>query len=110
MAFSLQRFRLQTVWEHALRPSILNVACRMFRGASCAQIDIFADGVAIKEPGAECFRLLRQFLDGVLLVTSTFSLIVSECHCVMVVCGQHLGASLSVWSSSRSKHPLHCIL
>ena len=32
------------------------------------QIDVFADGVAIKEPGAECFRLLRQFLDGVLLV------------------------------------------
>ena len=33
-----------------------------------AQIDVFADGVAIKEPGAECFRLLRQFLDGILLV------------------------------------------
>jgi threonine dehydratase len=34
------------------------------------QIDVFADGVAIKEPGAECFRLLRKFLDGVLLVSS----------------------------------------
>jgi threonine dehydratase len=34
------------------------------------QVDVFADGVAIKEPGAECFRLLRQFLDGILLVRS----------------------------------------
>ena len=42
----------------------------MVQGVPCAQIDIFADGVAIKEPGAECFRLLRQFLDGVLLVIS----------------------------------------
>lgn len=33
------------------------------------QIDVFADGVAIKEPGAECFRLLRQYLDGILMVT-----------------------------------------
>ena len=41
-----------------------------FEALSCAQIDVFADGVAIKEPGAECFRLLRQFLDGVLLVTT----------------------------------------
>lgn len=37
------------------------------------QIDVFADGVAIKEPGAECFRLLRQYLDGILMV-NPFSL------------------------------------
>ena len=27
-------------------------------------IDVFADGVAIKVPGAECFRLCRSLLDG----------------------------------------------
>ena len=27
-------------------------------------IDVFADGVAIKVPGAECFRLCRTLLDG----------------------------------------------
>ncbi|CAL8464367.1 g3902 [Coccomyxa elongata] len=35
---------------------------------SLDNIDVFADGVAIKEPGAECFRLLRQYLDGILMV------------------------------------------
>lgn len=44
------------------------------------QIDVFADGVAIKEPGAECFRLLRQFLDGVLMV--------SFCTLSRVACAQ----------------------
>ena len=29
-------------------------------------IDVFADGVAIKAPGAECFRLCRSLLDGTL--------------------------------------------
>lgn len=31
-------------------------------------VDVFADGVAIKEPGAECFRLCRDLIDGILLV------------------------------------------
>ena len=33
-------------------------------------IDVFADGVAIKVPGAECFRLCRSLLDGALPVTT----------------------------------------
>ena len=52
-----------------------------------AQIDVFADGVAIKEPGAECFRLLRKFLDGVLLVTPLISaLCTSDKQACLVLC------------------------
>ena len=68
MLFSSLRSRL--CGDRTMRPGILDIGCSMVQGVPCAQIDIFADGVAIKEPGAECFRLLRQFLDGVLLVIS----------------------------------------
>ncbi|CAK0786451.1 hypothetical protein CVIRNUC_009664 [Coccomyxa viridis] len=44
------------------------ISLKTGKRVSLDNIDVFADGVAIKEPGAECFRLLRQFLDGVLLV------------------------------------------
>ncbi|KAK9806307.1 hypothetical protein WJX72_009564 [[Myrmecia] bisecta] len=33
-----------------------------------SSIDVFADGVAIKQPGAECFRICRELVDGILLV------------------------------------------
>ncbi|KAK9839301.1 hypothetical protein WJX81_006777 [Elliptochloris bilobata] len=35
---------------------------------SLEQIDVFADGVAIKRAGAECFHLCRDLLDGILMV------------------------------------------
>ncbi|KAK9904777.1 hypothetical protein WJX75_002298 [Coccomyxa subellipsoidea] len=44
------------------------ISLKTGKRVSLDNIDVFADGVAIKEPGAECFRLLRKFLDGVLLV------------------------------------------
>ena len=33
-------------------------------------VDVFADGVAIKQPGAECFNLCRELCDGILLVNN----------------------------------------
>jgi len=33
-------------------------------------VDVFADGVAIKQPGAECFNLCRELCDGILLVSN----------------------------------------
>ena len=46
------------------------MAISLNRGVRTAleKIDVFADGVAIKQPGAECFRLCRDLLDGILLV------------------------------------------
>lgn len=36
-----------------------------------SKVDAFADGVAIKVPGAESFRLCRELLDGVVLVDNS---------------------------------------
>ena len=33
-------------------------------------VDVFADGVAIKQPGAECFNVCREHCDGILLVNN----------------------------------------
>lgn len=33
-------------------------------------VDVFADGVAIKQPGAECFNICRALCDGILLVNN----------------------------------------
>ena len=33
-----------------------------------SKVDAFADGVAVKQVGAETFRLCQQLLDGILLV------------------------------------------
>lgn len=33
-----------------------------------SKVDVFADGVAVKYVGAECFRICRELLDGVVLV------------------------------------------
>ena len=35
------------------------------------KVDSFADGVAIKLPGAEPFRLCRELLDGVVLTDNS---------------------------------------
>ena len=36
-----------------------------------SKVDAFADGVAIKLPGAESFRLCRELLDGMVLVDNS---------------------------------------
>lgn len=36
-----------------------------------AKVDAFADGVAVKSVGRECFRLCRSLVDGVVLVDNS---------------------------------------
>ncbi len=36
--------------------------------ATLAKVDAFADGVAVKTVGRECFRLCRELVDGIVLV------------------------------------------
>ena len=36
--------------------------------ATLAKVDAFADGVAVKTVGRECFRLCRALVDGIVLV------------------------------------------
>lgn len=38
------------------------------RRVTLSKVDAFADGVAVKQVGAETFRLCQQLLDGILLV------------------------------------------
>ena len=46
------------------------MAISLARGerATLAKVDAFADGVAVKTVGRECFRLCRQLVDGIVLV------------------------------------------
>ena len=36
-----------------------------------AKVDAFADGVAVKTVGQECFRICRELVDGVVLVDNS---------------------------------------
>jgi threonine dehydratase len=46
------------------------MAISLARGerATLAKVDAFADGVAVKTVGRECFRLCRELVDGIVLV------------------------------------------
>ena len=46
------------------------MAISLARGerATLAKVDAFADGVAVKTVGCECFRLCRELVDGIVLV------------------------------------------
>ena len=46
------------------------MALSLMRGkrVTLSKVDAFADGVAVKQVGAECFRLCQQLVDGVVLV------------------------------------------
>ena len=67
----------------ALRPEVLVIGVEP-SGANCmsislakgqratlSKVDAFADGVAVKTVGAETFRLCREYLDGVVLVSNS---------------------------------------
>ena len=67
----------------ALRPEVLVIGVEP-AGANCmsaslakgrratlSKVDAFADGVAVKTVGAETFRLCREYLDGVVLVSNS---------------------------------------
>ena len=58
---------LQDVLVIGVEPTGANsMAISLARGEriKLQTIDVFADGVAIKAPGAECFRICRSLLDG----------------------------------------------
>ena len=67
----------------ALRPEVLvigvepagancmSISLAKGRRATLSKVDAFADGVAVKTVGAETFRLCREYLDGVLLVSNS---------------------------------------
>lgn len=42
--------------------------------ATLAKVDAFADGVAVKTVGRECFRLCRELVDGIVLVDNRSAL------------------------------------
>ena len=46
------------------------MAISLARGerATLAKVDAFADGVAVKTVGRECFRMCRELVDGIVLV------------------------------------------
>lgn len=67
----------------ALRPEVLVIgvepagancmAASLAKGrrATLSKVDAFADGVAVKTVGCETFRLCREYLDGVVLVSNS---------------------------------------
>lgn len=44
------------------------ISLQQGRRVTLSKVDAFADGVAVKQVGAETFRLCQQLLDGILLV------------------------------------------
>lgn len=50
----------------------MSISLSRGRRTTLAKIDVFADGVALKTVGRECFRLCRELIEGVLQETSCF--------------------------------------
>lgn len=63
-----------------------------------SRVDAFADGVAIKLPGAEPFRLCRELLDGVVVVDNSAistAIKVSLYHMMEPCCRSQPAATIS---------------
>jgi len=48
----------------------MSISLSRGRRTTLAKIDVFADGVALKTVGRECFRLCRELIEGVVLVNN----------------------------------------
>ncbi len=56
------------LWRQCAGANAMAISLARGERATLAKVDAFADGVAVKTVGRECFRLCRELVDGIVLV------------------------------------------
>lgn len=86
------------------------MAASLARGerVSLTRVDAFADGIAVKVPGKETFRLCKELLDGIVLVdnramSAAIRDVFNESRCILEPSGAAAVAGATAWMKTHGR-------